>query len=86
MVSDNAKSTPIFWGHGKDDPLVRFDLGEGSAKYLTEVIGIPKATEDGSSQQGLSFNAYAGVEHSTNMQELQDLRAWIKRVLPNKDD
>uniref|UniRef100_A0A0W0FQ38 Acyl-protein thioesterase 1 n=1 Tax=Moniliophthora roreri TaxID=221103 RepID=A0A0W0FQ38_MONRR len=31
---------------------------------------------------GLSFNTYHGVAHSTNIQELSDLKTWISKVLP----
>ena len=86
MVTDHSKSTPIFWGHGKQDPLVRYAFGVGSAKFLTEEVGIPKAPEDGSSSTGLSFNGYDHVEHSTNEQELDDLHKWIKRIIPKTDD
>ncbi|KAF7302126.1 Phospholipase/carboxylesterase [Mycena indigotica] len=40
MVSDHAKSYPIFWGHGAADPLVRHDLAVKSVDFLRESIGL----------------------------------------------
>lgn len=80
MLSEHAKSIPIFWGHGTDDPLVRFDVGSASVKFLKEQ-GIPAASEIGA--KGLSFNGYRGVEHTTNMDELVDLKNFIAKVVPN---
>lgn len=82
MAADHAKKASIFWGHGKSDPMVNYSLGTKSAEFLTESVGLPKAPEDGLSTIGLSFNAYDGVQHSTSNEELFDLLAWLKRVLP----
>lgn len=86
MVSDHAKSVPIFWGHGTVDPMVRFEYGKASSEFLKSKIGIPEATKGASGPpKGLDFNAYVGVPHSTNAQELDDLHAWLKRLLPAAD-
>jgi lysophospholipase-1 len=65
------------------DPLVKFQFGRESAEFLTKQLGIQKAT--GTDIVGLSFNAYEGVLHSTNQKELDDLRVWLKKVLPKVD-
>jgi predicted esterase len=79
MMTDYAKQIPIFWGHGMQDPLVRFDIAQASRDFL-KAQGVPIASEIGG--KGLSFNAYPGVQHSTNMQELEDLTTFIKKVIP----
>lgn len=79
MLSDHAKNVPIFWGHGTDDPVVRYDVGRASADFLHKQ-GIPVASEIG--LKGLSFNTYRGVAHSTNMNELVDLKNFIAKVVP----
>lgn len=84
MMSEYATSLPLFWGHGEADPLVKFAMGEASVQYLTSQAGVTKTTKDGP-LKGLSFNSYPGVGHSTNMQELDDLRMWIKRVIPAEE-
>ncbi|KIK67623.1 hypothetical protein GYMLUDRAFT_36362 [Collybiopsis luxurians FD-317 M1] len=79
MLAPHATSMPIFWGHGSADPLVKPKLAEESIEFLKSV-GISVAKSGGSA--GLSHNVYPGVGHSTNMQELEDLKAWIAKVVP----
>jgi len=87
MSTDNAKKLPIFWGHGKDDPLVKYKMGQASAEFLENEIGVKKLEVDvEESPVGLAFHGYAGVPHSVNQAELDDLRAWIKRVIPKSDE
>ncbi|OBZ70220.1 Acyl-protein thioesterase 1 [Grifola frondosa] len=81
MTSEHAKSVPVFWGHGKRDPLVKFQIGEASARFLQTDIGIATAATD-TSQNGLSFHAYDDLPHSASEEELDDLKAWLKKILP----
>ncbi|KAJ7068786.1 Phospholipase/carboxylesterase [Mycena amicta] len=81
MVSDHAKSIPIFWGHGAADPLVRHDFALKSLDFLRNSIGIPTVPATGE-LTGLAFNSYPGVGHSINDKELADLRTWLKKALP----
>ncbi|KAF7332510.1 Acyl-protein thioesterase 1 [Mycena kentingensis (nom. inval.)] len=81
MANDHIKSVPIFWGHGSADPLVRHDLAVKSTEYLRTTLGVPDAPESGEAK-GLTFNTYSGVQHSVNDRELADLKAWLKKVLP----
>lgn len=81
LISDNAKSLPIFWGHGEEDPLVRLDLAIRSKEFLETQLSIKDASETGA--VGLSFNTYANMGHSAEMQELDDLKNWLKKVVPN---
>ena len=37
MISDHVKKLPIFWGHGKDDPLVRYVWGEQSGSSYHDI-------------------------------------------------
>lgn len=76
---------PIFWGHGTTDPVVRFELGKASVDILKSEVGIAEAVKGTTgTPQGLSFNAYPGVLHSTNGQELDDLSMWLRRALPSQ--
>ncbi|KAG9103224.1 hypothetical protein FRC06_011694 [Ceratobasidium sp. 370] len=72
MFSSGATSTPIFWGHGTSDPVVPYGFGAGSVRILQEKVGF----------QDVEFNSYQGVGHSTDTQEIVDLSAWLKRVVP----
>ncbi|KAJ7693823.1 Phospholipase/carboxylesterase/thioesterase [Mycena rosella] len=83
MASEHATKLPIFWGHGAADPLVKFELARASVDFLTKNIGITEAPSTG--DKGLSFNAYPGVGHSTNEQELSDVKAWLTKVLPESE-
>jgi predicted esterase len=78
MLSDHYKKLPIFWGHGTDDPLVRFEIGTASRDWL-HAAGVADAP---AGEPGLSFNAYKGVPHSTSPQELDDLKAFLVKVVP----
>jgi hypothetical protein len=47
-------------------------------------IGIKEVKPGQNSLSGLSYTFYPGVGHSTNMQELEDLKAWIAKVIPER--
>lgn len=80
MASQNAASTPIFWGTGSADPLVKAQFAEDSSKFLIDQVGIPvaKPGEFG----GLSYNVYEGMGHATVPKELDELKAFIKKAIP----
>ncbi|KAI0065955.1 Phospholipase/carboxylesterase [Artomyces pyxidatus] len=82
MASPQATTLPIFWGHGVEDPLVKYRLGVESATFLKEQLSIKETTFDSPDLQGLAFNSYNGVGHSTNQKELDDLKRWLEKVLP----
>jgi lysophospholipase-1 len=82
MASAHAPTTPVFWGHGTLDPLVKYDFGQRSATFLTSQLGMSTTSLSQDVSKGLVFNSYQGIGHSTNQQELDDLQAWIKRVIP----
>jgi phospholipase/carboxylesterase len=62
-------ATPIFLGHGTQDPLVSLSLGELTWRLL-EKEGHP-----------VEWHAYA-MPHSVCAEEVVDIAAWIRRVLP----
>jgi predicted esterase len=79
MITPHATQTPVFWGHGTSDPLVRYNLGTESREFLTGTIGFKLTTN---STTGLEFRSYEGMAHSSCQTELDDLSAWLKRVIP----
>ncbi len=62
------KSTPIFMAHGTYDPVVPLMMGAGSMTLLT---GLGYAVE---------WRQYP-MPHSVCPQEIQDIGAWLRRVL-----
>jgi len=83
MSSPHASSIPVFWGHGSNDPLVKYQFCRDSADFLTTILGMPPAPPSGEFK-GLSYNIYDGVGHSTNQKELDDLKAWIIKAVPSE--
>jgi predicted esterase len=71
----------VFLGHGSADPTVDPHLAKVSAELLASSLGFPKSTST-SEGQGLTFNIYPGMGHSTVPKELADVTQWIKHVLP----
>ena len=85
MCSDNASSTPIFWGHGIADPLVTYKIGNSSVDFLKTVLGFSAVTAEGSDAaalKGVLFKSYAGLQHGAAPEELNDLTEWLKNILP----
>jgi len=80
MISPEAATIPIFWGHGKSDPVVQYKYGAQSVEYLQTKLGL-KAAAIGSNA-GIEFKSYAGMGHSSSSKEISDMSAWLERVLP----
>ncbi|EKM79942.1 hypothetical protein AGABI1DRAFT_113186 [Agaricus bisporus var. burnettii JB137-S8] len=80
MVAPHASSTAIFWGYGSDDSLIGADLTKQSLEVL-ESSGIPRAQEPG--VPGLTVQRYERMGHETNLKELDDLKQFIKKWIPD---
>lgn len=63
-------NTPVFQGHGKEDPLVLVDLGRSTSEFYRG-LGFQK----------LQFKSYAGVAHSAGDEELADVVRFIDAAL-----
>ncbi|KAJ7223956.1 Phospholipase/carboxylesterase/thioesterase [Mycena rebaudengoi] len=83
MASAHAASIPIFWGHGSADPLVKYEFARSSADYIMKNLGVPEASSG--ELKGLSFNTYNGIGHTTNQKELDDLKGWLKKAVPETE-
>ncbi|KAG8254581.1 acyl-protein thioesterase [Homalodisca vitripennis] len=66
------KETPIFQCHGDCDPIVPYKWGQLTASILKTLV---KSTE---------FRSYRGMMHSSSEEELQDLKSFVEKILPNK--
>lgn len=69
-ASNPNKDTPIFMGHGSADELVKFEWGRQSAQALRDL------------GHRVDFRAYPGLEHSADMDEINDLEGWFLERLP----
>jgi phospholipase/carboxylesterase len=63
------QATPIFLAHGTEDPVVPPGLGEAACRQLQ------------ASGYTVEWHAYS-MPHSVCPQEVADLAAWVRRVLP----
>jgi len=84
MATTNMKNAPIFWGHGKEDPLIKFNFAERSVDFLKTGLGIKPADPASPEKGGLIFKGYDGLPHSTDPDELRDLKDWLKKILPGQ--
>ncbi|KAH9927302.1 Phospholipase/carboxylesterase [Fomitopsis serialis] len=73
--------TPIFWGHGRNDPLVTYEMGMWSIQYMRTEYGLTDADPDAPEKGGLALHIYDAV-HTVPDEELEDVKEWVKRVLP----
>ncbi|KAH9939253.1 Phospholipase/carboxylesterase [Epithele typhae] len=85
MISDRAKKLPIFWGHGKADPIVRFEVAQMSLEFLKKEMGINAVEPDAVLGGGIEFHAYDGLPHSTVPEELDALQAFLQKTVPAQD-
>lgn len=68
-------------GHGTADPIVPYHLGQKTHEFLMKNLGLP-AFEGKPNVKGLSFKSYAGMEHASSQEEIQDLVQFLELVLP----
>ncbi|KAL8808539.1 MAG: hypothetical protein Q9182_000090 [Xanthomendoza sp. 2 TL-2023] len=62
-------STPIFMGHGDQDPLVKLEWGQETAKQL-KGLGWK-----------VDMRVYKGLVHSADPEEMDDLERWLDETL-----
>jgi len=84
MLSDHARSTPIFWGHGSVDPLVSYEMCEKSVAFLSKECRVKELGETDKAVVGLRCKIYQGMEHSSCPEEMDDLRSWLKSIIPRE--
>lgn len=63
-------ATPVFHGHGDEDPVVPLKSGQSAREFYTKDCGL----------QNYTFKVYSGLEHSTSPEEMVDLISFIKKV------
>ncbi|OAQ34171.1 Phospholipase/carboxylesterase [Linnemannia elongata AG-77] len=70
MASDANRKTPIFWGHGDADQVVRYDYGVHSVELLKK------------NKFDVRFTTYRNLGHGSSPQEIRDLLNFLKEVIP----
>jgi len=85
-ISPHSSSIPVFWGHGTDDSQVDHEFSRSCAATLASDLGIPFRVHSGGHEvgamEGLDFHSYEGLGHAFNNDELNDLKTWIKGLIP----
>lgn len=66
------KETPFFMGHGDEDPLVRYEWGQKTAEVIKSM------------GYAVDFKTYEGLEHSAAIEEIDDVEAFINKVLKDQ--
>ncbi|KZW04197.1 Phospholipase/carboxylesterase [Exidia glandulosa HHB12029] len=80
MATSHAVEIPVFWAHGKADPLIPFRVAESSLSLARAQLGFMNAAPG--STAGIEFHAYDGMGHSANDEEIVALGQWLARVVP----
>lgn len=63
---------PILLGHGDADSVVEYRFGQLTAAVLSK------------KKYNVEFQTYAGLDHSSNAQELQDVLTFLTKHLPEQ--
>ena len=71
-MDEKTRKTPLFYGHGSSDPLIPPMVAQLSADHLQKNLQL----------EDLRFKMYAGMQHSTCFQEMEDMKAFLSSVLP----
>lgn len=70
-LSEHAKNTPVFVGHGELDELVQPKFGQLSANTLKD-IGL-----------NVTFEMYEGMSHSSSPAEIRDVAKFVTDLVPS---
>ncbi|KIJ37418.1 hypothetical protein M422DRAFT_33751 [Sphaerobolus stellatus SS14] len=81
MLTDHARSLPIFMAHGTADEVVAFKYGERSFHYLRDQLKFPAVEPGKVAGVGVRFEKYEDLGHSADPEELKDLGEWLKGVI-----
>lgn len=71
-ISLSAKNTPLFFGHGRSDPVVPYALGKQSADKLQQL------------GHQVDWHEYA-MPHSVCMEEVADIQRWLALRVSQKN-
>jgi len=80
-LSSHSSTIPVFWGHGVQDEVVTWQLSVESANFIGDKVGVRHGQYTKIGEPGVSFMSY-GVAHWMAESEMDDLRLFLKKVLP----
>ncbi|KAG0703918.1 Phospholipase/carboxylesterase/thioesterase [Suillus ampliporus] len=80
-LSMHASTIPVFWGHGVQDESVTWGLSWESAEFIRDKLEVRYGQYTKVGEPGVSFMSY-GVAHWMAESEVEDLRLFLKKVLP----
>ncbi|GJJ79109.1 phospholipase/carboxylesterase [Entomortierella parvispora] len=70
LATEANRKTPIFYGHGDSDLVVKYEHGKQSVQLLKD------------NKYNVQFQTYPHLDHSANDQELRDILAFLLEVIP----
>ncbi|KAF9575563.1 hypothetical protein EC968_002499 [Mortierella alpina] len=70
MAANANKKTPIFFGHGDADQVVKYEYGQQTSEFL-QTHGY-----------NVQFHTYPRMDHSVCPEELRDMLNFLKETIP----
>lgn len=88
-LATHADQLPVFMAHGTADPVVRFEFGQRSAKFLRAGDGGGQGLGLGNLRQsekggwrGVWQEEYPGMPHSACPEEIEHMGQFLEKVVP----
>merc|ERR1712178_131493 len=73
-LTKGLETTPVFHGHGTQDPLVRYDMATRTLQKLKDDHGL----------SNYELKSYP-IVHTVSHEEIQDVQQFLMKILPNDD-
>ena len=71
IAENKNKDTPVFHGHGNQDPIIPIQYGSDAKKFFEKYFHL----------SDYDFKSYRGMAHSTSLEEMQDLVQFLSKAL-----
>jgi len=78
-IAPGSESTPILHCHGKEDLVVPVEAASMSRARVSALF-----EKMGGKKESYEVKLYSGLDHSVSMEELNDVVAFLKRVIPQE--
>ncbi|KAK0442538.1 Phospholipase/carboxylesterase/thioesterase [Desarmillaria tabescens] len=76
-IAPDAKDIPMFIAHGTDDKVIGLQTNRKCVDALKAAGFVLRDSTD--EVGGISYYVYEGMGHSVDMQEMDDLKDWLKK-------
>ena len=80
MLGPHHQHLPIFQAHGTDDAVVNPKYADLTNEYIKS-LGFKDTPHTNPQRGAISFTKYQGIGHGACQEELQDLGAWLEKVI-----